>query len=103
VLHCEECGFEDEAREDPDTCRECGANWKSLQVEHGAECPLARFEVAMQGALGGLVRRAFDMRNALKLGIQVRLEDLTVEEFRALQILEAETCRPSATSSQGSS
>jgi hypothetical protein len=37
-----------------------------------------------------LLRRALDLRAALKLGIRIALEEIRADEFRALVVLEEE-------------
>lgn len=56
----------------------------------------------MESGRGDLVRRVFDLRNAIKAGLHVGLDDVTVEEFRTLHILESEICRPTSTDSNHS-
>lgn len=56
-------------------------------------CPLTRLEAAQQTEAGVLIRRALDLRSALKLGIRITLEDIPADEFIAMQILEEERDR----------
>lgn len=56
-------------------------------------CPLNKLEAAQQTEAGVLIRRAIDMRAALKLGIRITLEDIPADEFIAMQILEEERDR----------
>jgi hypothetical protein len=37
-----------------------------------------------------LLRRALDLRSALKLGVRIGLDEIRAEEFRALVVLEEE-------------
>ena len=44
----------------------------------------------MDSPLGGLVRRCFRLLNAKTMGLTITLSDLTEEEFRVLEMIEAE-------------
>jgi hypothetical protein len=53
-------------------------------------CPLDKLDAAQSSEAGLLLRRALDLRAALKLGVQVSLDDIHADEFRALVVLEEE-------------
>ena len=53
-------------------------------------CPLDRLDEAQSSEAGLLIRRALDLRAALKLGIHLTLDDIRAEEFYAMLILEDE-------------
>ena len=53
-------------------------------------CPLDTLDVAQSSEAGLLLRRALDLRAALKLGIRVSLDEIRADEFRALVVLEEE-------------
>jgi hypothetical protein len=40
--------------------------------------------------MGLLLRRALDLRAALKLGVRINLDEISADEFRAMVILEEE-------------
>ena len=56
-------------------------------------CPLDKLDAAQQSEAGMLLRRAVDLRAALKLGLRISLVDVTAEEFWALSALEEERDR----------
>ncbi len=53
-------------------------------------CPLDKLDAAQSSEAGLLLRRALDLRAALKLGIRVGLDEIRAEEFFALVALEEE-------------
>lgn len=53
-------------------------------------CPLDKLEQAQNTALGLLLQRAIDTRNALKLGIRFGLDDIPADEYYAMVIFEQE-------------
>jgi hypothetical protein len=53
-------------------------------------CPLDKLDAAQSSEAGLLLRRALDLRAALKLGVRVSLDEIRVDEFRALVVLEEE-------------
>ncbi|HUE01502.1 MAG TPA: hypothetical protein VMR62_18160 [Bryobacteraceae bacterium] len=71
-------------------CPACGAGWKSIDVSHGPECPKNLLEEAMATPDGVLVRRCFRILNAKHMGLTITLTDITEEEFRVLELIEAE-------------
>jgi hypothetical protein len=57
---------------------------------HCDHCPLDKLDAAQHTAQGLLVRRAVEIRGALKLGVHIDLEDLRADEFYAMLVLEEE-------------
>jgi hypothetical protein len=53
-------------------------------------CPLDKLDAAQSSEVGLLLRRALDLRAALRLGIRVGLDDIRADEFQALVVLEEE-------------
>jgi hypothetical protein len=53
-------------------------------------CPLDRLDTAQSSEAGLLLRRALDLRAALKLGVQIGLDEIRADEYRALILLEDE-------------
>lgn len=53
-------------------------------------CPLDKLEAAQSSEHGLLLRRALDMRAALKLGLHVSLDDIKADELYALLVLDEE-------------
>jgi hypothetical protein len=47
-------------------------------------------DAAQSSEAGLLLRRALDLRAALKLGVQIELDEIRADEFRALMVLEDE-------------
>ena len=56
-------------------------------------CPLDRLDAAQHTAKGLLIRRALEIHGALKLGVQVTLDDVRADEFYAMLVLEEERGR----------
>ncbi len=73
-----------------DGCPACGADWKAIDVSHGPGCPKNLLEEAMDTPNGALVRRCFRLLNAKSIGLTITLADITEEEFRVLELIEAE-------------
>jgi hypothetical protein len=73
-----------------DGCPACGADWKAIDVSHGPGCPKNLLEEAMDTPNGALVRRCFRILNAKNIGLTLTLADITEEEFRVLELIEAE-------------
>ena len=73
-----------------DGCPACGADWKAIDVSHGPGCPKNLLEEAMDTPNGALVRRCFRILNAKSIGLTITLADITEEEFRVLELIEAE-------------
>jgi len=53
-------------------------------------CTLDRLDRAQSSEAGLLIRRALDLRAALKLGINRTLDDIRADEFHGMLILEDE-------------
>jgi hypothetical protein len=56
-------------------------------------CPLDKLDAAQSSAVGLLLRRALDLRAALKLGVRVGFDEIRADEFYAMLILEDECDR----------
>ena len=56
-------------------------------------CPVDKLDAAQSSEAGMLLRRALDLRTALKLGVQIDLSSIPADEFRAMLILEEEEGR----------
>ncbi|HNY40673.1 MAG TPA: hypothetical protein PKJ41_09770 [Bryobacteraceae bacterium] len=52
-----------------------------------------KLDAAQSSEAGMLIRRAIDLRAALKLGVRVGLHEIGADEFLALQILNEATGR----------
>jgi hypothetical protein len=48
---------------------------------------------AQNSEAGQLLRRALDLRTALKLGVSLSLDEIAADEFQALLIIEEEQAR----------
>lgn len=97
VFRCKACSFECEY--EIDECPECGAGWKSLDVQHGPECPRTQLEESMQSPFGCLIDRACRFLNAKGLGITYTFADITEEEYRVMELIESERPRPTTAAS----
>jgi hypothetical protein len=53
-------------------------------------CPLDKLDAAQTSETGQLLRRALDLRAALKLGVRIGLDEIRADEFYGLLILEDE-------------
>jgi len=53
-------------------------------------CPLDKLDAAQNTQKGLLLRRALDMRAALKLGIHIALDEIRADEIQAMSMLEEE-------------
>jgi len=53
-------------------------------------CPLDKLDAAQSSEAGLLLRRALDLRAALKLGIQIKLDEIRADEYRAMLTVEEE-------------
>jgi hypothetical protein len=73
-----------------DGCPACSADWKAIDVSHGPGCPKNLLEEAMDTPNGAVVRRCFRILNAKHIGLTITLADITEEEFRVLELIEAE-------------
>jgi hypothetical protein len=56
-------------------------------------CPLDRLDAAQSSEPGQLLRRALDLRAALKLGVKLSLDEIAADEFGAMLIIEEEQAR----------
>jgi hypothetical protein len=88
VFRCRECSYS--AQTELDGCPACGAGWKAIDVSHGPGCPRNLLEEAMDTPNGVLVHRCFRLLNAKAMGLTIMLADITEEEFRAMELIEAE-------------
>ncbi|MBI2815961.1 MAG: hypothetical protein HYX72_03380 [Acidobacteria bacterium] len=52
------------------------------------KCPLNRLDAAQHSEAGQLLRRAIDLRAALRLGVSLSLDDIAAEEFFAMLAIE---------------
>lgn len=73
-----------------DGCLACSADWKAIDVSHGPACPKNRLDAAIESPDGILVQRCFRILNAKNIGVTITLADITEEEFRVLELVEAE-------------
>ena len=53
-------------------------------------CPLDKLDAAQGSESGQLIRRALDLRAALKLGIRIGVDEIPADEFYTMRILEEE-------------
>ena len=52
------------------------------------KCPLDRLDAAQHSEPGQLLRRALDLRAALKIGVSLSLADIAADEFYAMLAIE---------------
>ena len=88
VFRCRQCGYSSPS--ELEGCPACGAGWKAIDVSHGPACPKHLVEEAFDTANGILVRRCFRLLNARSIGLTLTLGDITEEEFRVMELIEAE-------------
>jgi hypothetical protein len=88
VFRCRQCGYS--ARTELDGCPTCGAGWKLIDVNHGPGCPRNLLEEAMETPNGVLARRCFRILNVKAMGLTITLADVTEEELRVMELIEAE-------------
>jgi hypothetical protein len=88
VFRCKRCGHSQPG--ELDSCPACGAGWKHIDVSHGPDCPKNLLDEAMDSPDGVLVRRCFRLLNAKAIGLTITLADITEEEFRVMEMIEAE-------------
>jgi len=50
-------------------------------------------DAAQNSEVGQLLRRALDLRAALKLGVKLSLDEIAADEFQAMLIVEEEQAR----------
>ena len=89
------CGPDEECPDRVFRCRRCGYSAQTEldacpDVSHGPGCPKNLLEEAMDTPNGSLVRRCFRILNAKNIGLTITLADITEEEFRVLELIEAE-------------
>jgi hypothetical protein len=53
-------------------------------------CPLDKLDAAQSSEAGLLLRRALDLRAALKLGVRIGLDEIRADEFWAMLTVEEE-------------
>jgi hypothetical protein len=71
----------------------CGPSLCPDAPEDGSRCDhctLDKLDAAQSSETGLLIRRALDLRAALKLGVHLSLDDIRADEFYAMLILEDE-------------
>ena len=52
------------------------------------KCPLHRLDAAQHSEAGQLLRRALDLRAALRIGVSLSLDDIAADEFFAMLAIE---------------
>ena len=52
------------------------------------KCPLDRLDAAQHSEAGQLLRRALDLRAAIKMGIMLGLDEIAADEFYAMLAIE---------------
>ena len=57
------------------------------------KCPLDRLDAAQHSEAGQLLRRALDLRAALRIGVSLSLDEIAADEFFAMLIIEEEQDR----------
>ena len=57
---------------------------------HCDHCPLDKLDAAQSSESGQLIRRALDLRFALKLGICIGLDEILTDEFYTILIIAEE-------------
>lgn len=95
-VSCKDCGnrWEPEDIRMPGECPSCGS--RRYFRERCAECPLTKLEDALQSDAGAMLARAAEIRAMSDVGIQITLGDLTVDEARALIIIQDEATKHEA-------
>ena len=88
IFRCRQCGYSQP--DELDACPACGAGWKAIDVSHGPLCPKNLVEEAFDTPNGILVRRCFRLLNAKAMGLALTLSDITEEEFRVMELVDAE-------------
>lgn len=95
VYECDACGAV--WREALDDCPRCQAGWKSIQVEHGNECPQAALLwVSMDSVRGHLIRRAQRWLDDLAAGFTVTLDEVSAEEYAVMELIREESAKVGA-------
>jgi predicted RNA-binding Zn-ribbon protein involved in translation (DUF1610 family) len=88
------------------SCRSCGQFWEPLDQRHPEPCPACghrqsqrercprclqkKFQEGLFSEAGQLLLRAFDFEAALHMKLHLTLDDVTAEEFWALNVLRLE-------------
>ena len=65
----------------------------SLRTGYGdrcEKCPLNRLDAAQHSEAGQILRRALDLRAAIKMGIHLALDEIAADEFFAMLAIEEE-------------
>ena len=88
MFRCRRCDYSQ--GNEFDQCPACGAGWKEVDVSHGPGCPKNLLQDALDTGRGALVRRYYRLLNAKSLGFTITLEDVTEEEFRTMEMIDAE-------------
>jgi hypothetical protein len=57
------------------------------------QCPLDKLDAAQSSEAGLVLRRALDLRAALKLGLRISFDEIGADEFAAMPVLEEEHSR----------
>ncbi len=58
-----------------------------------ATCPLDSLEAAQATELGQLIKRAVEIKTALKFGFHMDLDDISSDEFEAMKVIEEEVSK----------
>lgn len=53
-------------------------------------CPLDKLDAAQTSETGLLIRRALDLKSALKMGVHIGLDDIRADEFYAMVVIDDE-------------
>ncbi|HZT32771.1 MAG TPA: hypothetical protein VE999_01660 [Gemmataceae bacterium] len=88
LFRCRQCGYSQST--ELDGCPVCAAGWRAIDVSHGPACPKHLVEEAFETPNGVLVRRCFRLLNAKAMGLAITLNDITEEELRVMELIEAE-------------
>lgn len=67
------------------------------QLDEESGCPescwVTKLDAAQSSAPGRLIRRALDLKNAIKLGVNVTLDEIAADELYAMLVIEEEADR----------
>lgn len=93
AVRCLECGAIRKPAEidAPGACPECGH--PKYERERCADCPHTKMDAALESEVGGLLHAAMALDVSLEAGYTITLADVTVEEWKALQVLRNERAR----------
>lgn len=61
--------------------------------ERCAKCPLDKLDAALSGSIGGLIRRATDMKAIISSGVTVTMDEINADELYAMLIVQEERDR----------